>query len=140
MSISHYATDALTITGQRDMKSNETTQNDTKTNAIYAGEQDGCIRYGASKRKENGNMIKVEIERTNMTEIINAAHIRIERNETTAYYGLKGEPERVYVQSVSGEEIYCNVNDANFKEIAVDGEVIMRSEWYSEALQSIKRR
>jgi 5-methylcytosine-specific restriction protein A len=49
MSISHYATDALTITGQRDMKSNETIRNNTKTNAIYAGEQDGFIRYGAGK-------------------------------------------------------------------------------------------
>lgn len=49
MSISHYATDALIITGQRDMKSNETIRSNTKTSAIYAGEQDGFIRYGAGK-------------------------------------------------------------------------------------------
>jgi len=49
MSISHYATDALTITGQRGMKSNETIRSNTKTSAIYAGEQDGFIRYGAGK-------------------------------------------------------------------------------------------
>lgn len=94
---------------------------------------------GASKRKERGNMIRVEIERKNMTEIINAACVQIERAETK-YYVVKGEPKRVYVQSVSGEETYCKVNDADFKEVAVDGEVIMRSEWYSEELQSRKRR
>ena len=84
-------------------------------------------------------MIRVEIERKNMTEIINAACVQIERAETK-YYAVKGEPERVYVQSVSGEDTYCSVNDADFKEIAVDGDVIMRSEWYSEKLRSLKRR
>ena len=85
-------------------------------------------------------MIRVEIERRNMTEIINVACVQIGRAENTDYYDVKGEPERVYVQSVSGDETWCNVNDADFKEIAVDGEVIMRSEWYSKELQSLKRR
>ena len=85
-------------------------------------------------------MIRVEIERRNMTEIINAACVQIERAEDTDYYDVKGEPERVYVQSVSGDETRCNIDDADFKEITVDGEVIMRSEWYSEALRSLKRR
>ena len=84
-------------------------------------------------------MIRVEIERKNMTEIINAACIQIERVEAN-YYAVKGEPERVYVQSVSGDETYCNIDDADFKEITVDGEVIMRSEWYSATLRSLKRR
>ena len=84
-------------------------------------------------------MVRVEIERKNMTEIINAACVQIERVETKYCMG-KGEPKRVYVVSVSGEGIYCNVNDADFKEIAVDGEVIMQSEWYSEELRSRKRR
>jgi hypothetical protein len=93
-----------------------------------------------TKRKESGNMIRVEIERKNKTEIINAACVEIERAENTDFYDVKGEPERVYVTSVSGDETYCNINDANFKEITVDGEVIMRSEWYSAMLRSLKRR
>ena len=84
-------------------------------------------------------MIRVEIERKNMTEIINAACVLIERVEAEYCTG-KGAPKKVYVASVSGEETCCNVNDADFKEIAVDGEVIMRSEWYSEELRSRKRR
>ena len=85
-------------------------------------------------------MVRVEIERRNMTEIINAACVQIERAENTDFYDVKGEPERVYVQSVSGDETYCNIDDADFKEIAVDGEVIMQSEWYSATLRSLKRR
>ena len=97
-------------------------------------------RDGASKRKESGNMIRVEIERENKTEIINAACVEIERVENTDFYNVKGLTKMVYVQSVSGDETYCNINDASFKEITVDGEVIMRSEWYSTMLRSLKRR
>lgn len=78
MSISHYATDALTITGQRDMKSNETIRSNIKTNATYAGEQDGFIRYGAGK-EINVDAIKeyVEIDRNAYATMNNIAQRKI---------------------------------------------------------------